>query len=859
MKKNWLLLSFSLLLLSSYTFYGQSPVDMVGSGCALHFDGVDDYIDFNTSDEVFTPDTSALSISLWMRAPETATGTESLIGWYHCGALPTCGDGDRAQYKLYIQSGQLKWKVQDVLNVEHVITSSSVQIRDGQWHHVTASFSSADNYMQLYIDGILVSELINEPISTLPSNNDSIPLQIGREYVSWNNFLPRHYYEGEIDEIRMWDYVRTEEQIRESMCKSLIGDEAGLVGYWNFDDCDGVTLTDQTINGNDGDLMNDPSWVTSGAAIGEESTYLYPSDWSGESLSLQYPIGEDSLVVSGVTLNPAGIHVYAIHQQPNTLDSIAMIGDNDRYFGVFTSQLPGEANAGYSVNYYYENNPFNTPTVGDSLGLFSRAQNDSTLWTGIPGFNNTLEQRVSQYYEGYRNEYMLGYSPIICSVNLGEDLSICDTDSATLTVSEEWLFVEWPDASTSDSLVISFPNEYIVNVTDTLGCTTSDSLVLITNLTYDTFHTDSICEGDSLFIVDSYETSAGLYIDSLTTMLGCDSIVYTELSILLPSDTTLFASVCDSLVSPLGTILSSTGLYSEFNLLPNNVGCDSTISMDLTILESSESLFFVNNICDIYISPSGNDTLMSSGQYTEVIANTAGCDSVMTFNVFIEHSSESVFVDTTVCDAFITPSGVVLTNSVQSFVDIIPNAVGCDSTIIIDLSIVVTEDPTIIFTELACVRNEAYQLESVESDGVWSGIGVTDPENGIFDPSSTGLGNYEISFTTNGLCPATDVAQLTVVDCELLWQHIYVPNIFSPNGDDSNDEYLIFGDRVDEFLLIIYDRWGEKVFESVNISEGWDGNYLGEPMQPSTYAFILKGKYISGLAFSEAGYLTLIR
>jgi len=111
----------------------------------------------------------------------------------------------------------------------------------------------------------------------------------------------------------------------------------------------------------------------------------------------------------------------------------------------------------------------------------------------------------------------------------------------------------------------------------------------------------------------------------------------------------------------------------------------------------------------------------------------------------------------------------------------------------------------------------------------------------------------------DGDCPAESTFQLEVIDCELLWQHFYVPNIFSPNGDNSNDVFFVYGDRIAEMELVIFDRWGEKVFETKDITKGWDGKYHDQPVDASILAFQLKGKYISGLEFEKAGYLTLIR
>lgn len=69
----------------------------------------------------------------------------------------------------------------------------------------------------------------------------------------------------------------------------------------------------------------------------------------------------------------------------------------------------------------------------------------------------------------------------------------------------------------------------------------------------------------------------------------------------------------------------------------------------------------------------------------------------------------------------------------------------------------------------------------------------------------------------------------------------YVPNIFSPNGDNLNDTYRIFVHNEEEFRgLYIFDRWGELMFESEDITERWDGIFLGEPLQPAVFTVLIK-------------------
>jgi gliding motility-associated-like protein len=66
---------------------------------------------------------------------------------------------------------------------------------------------------------------------------------------------------------------------------------------------------------------------------------------------------------------------------------------------------------------------------------------------------------------------------------------------------------------------------------------------------------------------------------------------------------------------------------------------------------------------------------------------------------------------------------------------------------------------------------------------------------------------------------------------------LYVPNSFTPNGDGKNELFYIKGNSIDteNFLLRIYNRWGELLFETNDINQGWDGTHNGKPVQTGTY------------------------
>lgn len=89
---------------------------------------------------------------------------------------------------------------------------------------------------------------------------------------------------------------------------------------------------------------------------------------------------------------------------------------------------------------------------------------------------------------------------------------------------------------------------------------------------------------------------------------------------------------------------------------------------------------------------------------------------------------------------------------------------------------------------------------------------------------------------------------------------LYVPNIFSPNGDDINDLFTVHGVGVENFYMRIYDRWGNQLYNSTNINESWDGNYRGQQVKQGVYAIIVQYEdQETGKAYEEHFDVTIMR
>lgn len=128
--------------------------------------------------------------------------------------------------------------------------------------------------------------------------------------------------------------------------------------------------------------------------------------------------------------------------------------------------------------------------------------------------------------------------------------------------------------------------------------------------------------------------------------------------------------------------------------------------------------------------------------------------------------------------------------------------------------------------------------------------------NALKNPSATGVDDitYTITVTAKGGCTASDSILITV-DKEP--RDIKVPNVFSPNGDGINDVWAIrFLNTFSNCRVLVFNRYGEKIFQSTGYNAPWDGKYKGREVPFGTYYYLIE---IPGRSKPFSGYVTIIR
>jgi gliding motility-associated-like protein len=120
----------------------------------------------------------------------------------------------------------------------------------------------------------------------------------------------------------------------------------------------------------------------------------------------------------------------------------------------------------------------------------------------------------------------------------------------------------------------------------------------------------------------------------------------------------------------------------------------------------------------------------------------------------------------------------------------------------------------------------------------------------------------EVVATDDNGCVHDDAIRLIVrID-----RNLYIPNVFSPDGDGINDRFLISADPTIDLIeyLLIFDRWGNAVFHATDFlpndpAAAWDGTFNGDRMQPAVFAYRVAVRYVDGRRGVFFGDVTLLR
>ena len=336
-------------------------------------------------------------------------------------------------------------------------------------------------------------------------------------------------------------------------------------------------------------------------------------------------------------------------------------------------------------NTYTSSNNSATYTLTNSVGCDSVVTLDLTINT--PTYYTDVITSCGSYTWINGNTYNANNTTAThiltnsagCDSIVTLDLTILSPTSSTDVISACDNYT-WIDGNTYTSSNTTATH----TLTNAVGC---DSVVTL-NLTISnsTSSTDVItsCGSYTWINGNTYTSSNNTATYTLTNAVGCDSVIYLDLTVGQPTTATDVVSACGSYTWIDGNTYTSNNTTATYTLT-NALGCDSTVMLDLTILQATSSTDVVA-ACGSYTWIDGNTYTSSNSSATYTLTNAAGCDSVVTLDLTILNTSASTDI-VSACESYTWIDGNTYTSSNNTATYTLTNAVGCDSVVTLDLTI----------------------------------------------------------------------------------------------------------------------------------------------------------------------------
>ncbi|RYD95888.1 MAG: T9SS type A sorting domain-containing protein [Sphingobacteriales bacterium] len=322
---------------------------MPAPGHALNFAGGtngDDYVDLGD-----IPATSVKTMECWVKFNDM-NGSQELMN------RSITGSG----IELLVYNNNLAFFCMDGTNNSSVVYNSAGLVT-GRWYHVAATWNGTDkNTMKLYLDGKSVGDLSIAGTAVSGVNNNAPSFKLG----NWSQVNTPRYFNGAMDEVRIWSTERSQAQLQASMYSPLSLPQSGLLAYYMFDN--GAA----TANGNNAgrNTVYDYSGNNRTGTMTNFALSGTTSNWT-ESYAMVHPVttSPSTIYSSGFTANwtaPAigTVLHYLLDVATDTLFANKVSGYDNRNVGNVTSfNISGLSN---NTKYYYRVTPVKTGTDGNA-------------------------------------------------------------------------------------------------------------------------------------------------------------------------------------------------------------------------------------------------------------------------------------------------------------------------------------------------------------------------------------------------------------------------------------------------------------------------------------------------------------
>jgi gliding motility-associated-like protein len=425
----------------------------------------------------------------------------------------------------------------------------------------------------------------------------------------------------------------------------------------------------------------------------------------------------------------------------------------------------------------------------------------------------------------------------------------------------------WNNGSITEDLSAVGAGLYSVNVTDVNGClaTASATLVMPAGIVLTETHTTPNCNSGSDGAI-SVSVNGGTPSYSFLWSNGAGSAVVNGLAAGSYSVTVTDANGCQASLNSISiaepSIIGVGVVVSDVACAGGNDG-----AVNVSISGGTPGYFFSWSNGSVTEDLSG----VIAGIYSLTVTDANGCAQTASGFVNTLPSMQiNANVDQLVCAQDLGGIDLLVTSGSAPYTFNWSN--GADSEDLNNITpgsysvVVIDNNGCVIDTSFNVVNQNLFSVDATGSTTIT--LGETANLNAVSTGSNQTTYNWTPTFgmacsncsfvtvqpgqTTLYTVVAVDtngcVAQDTVV-VEVIADHtVFTPNAFTPNGDGNNDVFQLFGNKagIKYLSIMIFNRWGEKIFEGESADFSWDGTYKGEIVEPDVYVYVMKIVHLDG-------------
>ena len=464
-------------------------------------------------------------------------------------------------------------------------------------------------------------------------------------------------------------------------------------------------------------------------------------------------------------------------------------------------------------------------------------------------------------------------APAACGISNGSAWVTASGGTGTLTYN-------WASAGqTNDTITGLASGSYYVTVSDSNSCSIIDTAVVV-NTNAPSIATQNstglLCNGDSTGVINTSVTGgttpyvyawspiggnassasnlpAGNYTLTITDSAGCTS--NQNFTIAAPPVLQLSVTVINT---TCGNANGSALALANGGTGPINYQWNTGAIGDSTLSSLAAGIYFINvtdvNGCSIIDSITINTSTPAAGL---VSTSDVACNGANTGSANIVPVAGIPPYSFTWSDG---SSGAGVTGlQAGSYSVSITDSAGCSSAISFNIeqaaAVSLDAGPTLTVADSVPVQISSTD-NAMQPSYAWTpaeGLSCSNCPNPLANPQTTTT--YTLTLTDANGCSSTDTVRVIV---ENKCGNVFVPNAFSPDNDGNNEVLYVYGNCITILEFMIFDRWGEKVFQTNDKTVGWDGKLKGVLMNENVFIYYLHATLKNGEEVTKKGNITLI-